>query len=56
MPKSLFENPGSSSERVIRARLARPQPEDVPAPVPGYRDLPGTRTLMSSKVCFARGR
>ncbi len=29
-PKSLFENPGSISERVIRARLARPQPEGVP--------------------------
>ncbi|HEX9359478.1 MAG TPA: AMP-binding protein [Streptosporangiaceae bacterium] len=28
--KSLFENPGSISERVIRARLARPQPEGVP--------------------------
>ncbi len=30
MPKSLFENPGSISERVIRARPARPQPEGVP--------------------------
>src|SRR6266536_2761288 len=28
--KSLLENPGSISERVIRARLARPQPEGVP--------------------------